>query len=98
MHEVPQEALEIYTIYQSMKLRIKGQRANHVVKNITHIHEQITKAKRIPATKSLNFTHISGNVLSSTPASSNTVGYEKQSLSRNNKRSNEQSAQPENDL
>ena len=58
-----------------MKLRIERQRAVQVVKNITHIHEQITKAKRIPAAKSLNFTHISGNVFSSTPASSNTVGY-----------------------
>ena len=59
-----------------MELRIKRQRADQVVENITHIHEQITKAKRIPAAKSLNFTHISGNIsVYSTPASSNTVGY-----------------------
>ena len=40
-----------------------------------NIHEQTTKAKRIPAAKSLNFTNISGNIISSTPARSNTVGY-----------------------
>ena len=58
-----------------MKLRIKRQRADQVVKNITHIYEQKTKAKQIPAAKSLNFTHILGNIISLTPASSNTVGY-----------------------
>ena len=57
-----------------MKLRIKRQRADQVVKNITHIHEQITKTKPIPAAKSLNFTHISGNKISSTPARSNAAG------------------------
>ena len=58
-----------------MKLRIKRQRTDQVVKNITHIHEQITKPKRIPAAQSSNFTHTSGNKISSIPASSNTVGY-----------------------
>ena len=66
---------EICTIYQSMKRRIKRQRADQDVENITHIHEQITTAKRIPAAKSLNFSHISENIsLSSTPTSSNAVG------------------------
>lgn len=65
---------EICTIYQSIKRRIKRQRADQDVENITHIHEQITTAKRIPAAKSLNFTDISGNIsVSSTPTSSNAV-------------------------
>ena len=89
-----------------MKLRIKRQRTNQVVKNITHIHKQITKAKQIPATKSLNFTHMSGNIISSTPASSNTVGYvaitkgirKTIAKQKHYKRSNEQNAQSENVL
>ena len=82
--KVNQNALEIKeeicTIYQSMNRRIKRQRADQVVEknsveNITRIHEQTTTAKRIPAAKSLNFSHISGNIsFSCTPTSSNVVG------------------------
>ena len=81
-------------------------RADQVVKNIAYIHEQITKAKRIPAAKSLDFTHISGNIISSTPASSNTVGYVattkgiRKTIAKQKQQAvfNEQNAQPENDL
>ena len=73
MHELPKRGLG--DLHYLSVHETENKNTDQVVKNITHIHEQITKAKRIPAVKSLNFTHISGNKISSTPARSNTVGY-----------------------
>ena len=65
------EEVACSTIYQSIKQRVKQQRADQVVEDVTHIPEQIVTTKRVSAAKCLKFTEIlyySGNIsVSSTP-------------------------------
>ena len=60
------------SIYQSVKRRVKQQRADQIVENVTHIPKQIVTTKRVSTAKSLKFTvkllDKSSNIsLSSTP-------------------------------
>ena len=73
MHELPKRGLgdlHYLSVHETENKKTKSR--SSCEKHHTYPR---TKAKRIPAAKSLNFTHISGNIISSTPASSNTVGY-----------------------
>ena len=60
------------SIYRAVKQRVKQQRADQIVKNVTHIPGQIATTTRASAAKSFKFTvklqDKSGNIsVSSTP-------------------------------